>query len=1035
MSTRTRIHALQGVPLLIVASLLLAGRAHGQGLSGPVLNETFTASVSGISAPVAPDGSFLVANIPSGPNYLVVDLVGNVEGVPIYGQSEFFLLGPFGSYTVQSLTLSPIPIQTPASLTSYVDNPALTAVDQQTQMHVVPIFSDGLPGPEVNDGNVGTSFFTSNPEIATIDENGVVTAVGEGMATLTANNRGAATTVPVFVSLGDPLTTVQGFVFDEAGAPVSGALVSMLVFGGSTTTDSDGFFCFGCTTGMPPTQLGGLSVLAEANIGGEDLYAIGADLDAVPGGLTDAGVLTLRKEAIWISTSSGSWSDGSRWSTGAAPAADEGVRIEMHGGYTVTVDVDPTVEYVILDHEFATLSGASRTLTTTQDSHWRSGTVSWRSSTWAGGATVFNAATAIMERSCTIDGDVEVEKTGLLTIRNIPPSGSATLTVTGTLENSGELIFESTNPFSSHATLSMANAPLQNTSKGLVNLSNTAGGGGNWWLDCDVQNDGTIEVRRSSVLDKIGGTYTNDGTWKVKPGGKLFLEQGGTFVQSSGELRVDGTFDIEASTFFELLGGTIHGNNEPVLEDATLTIDPGATDLASLRLEKTCTLIGDIGGSHTVTVAGVPPGGTATLLVPGGVDIAGTLLMESTGAGGNTVTLDATGGTVTTTPTGSILVNEHGDSFGGQRVIAGNVDNGGSLTVGELTTLNSPGSTLTNTGALTITTSGEIQGLAGGTFTQETGTLILDGDLEMDPGGGFVFNGGDIIGNDVVLDAGDLTIGPAATGSATFVLQKGCTISGDIQPSQTVVVQALPPSTSATTTATAGLTNLGILQLDTTAGSAAATLAVTGGPLINEVGALLEVTSNGTGARAISAEVDNRGSMVLRRSTTVGVAGADHVNTGTIEADQKGTFTGSSLTNQAGGIMEGDSTFDVAGVSFLNDGTVRPGTTGLARTLSWVGSFVQSSSGRLEVDLGGLVPGTEHDVLALINSSATLDGTLEVNLIGGFMPQLDDTFDISTFLSSSGSFGTLIGGDIGGGLELVVSYPSGAVRLTTEVAP
>jgi hypothetical protein len=57
----------------------------------------------------------------------------------------------------------------------------------------------------------------------------------------------------------------------------------------------------------------------------------------------------------------------------------------------------------------------------------------------------------------------------------------------------------------------------------------------------------------------------------------------------------------------------------------------------------------------------------------------------------------------------------------------------------------------------------------------------------------------------------------------------------------------------------------------------------------------------------------------------------------------------------------------------------------------------------LSIDIGGTNPGTDFDQLA-ITGTATLDGTLNVALINGFVPDPGSTYVIMTFSSLSSTF-------------------------------
>ncbi len=96
----------------------------------------------------------------------------------------------------------------------------------------------------------GTSYRTSNPQIANVSPDGLITATGRGSAYLTAVNQGACTVVSVDVVPGDPLTTVIGLVQDESGKPVIGAEVTLTGLAVRGVTGADGRFVI---TDVPTT--------------------------------------------------------------------------------------------------------------------------------------------------------------------------------------------------------------------------------------------------------------------------------------------------------------------------------------------------------------------------------------------------------------------------------------------------------------------------------------------------------------------------------------------------------------------------------------------------------------------------------------------------------------------------------------------------------------------------------------------------------------------------------------------------------------
>ena len=107
--------------------------------------------------------------------------------------------------------------------------------------------------------------------------------------------------------------------------------------------------------------------------------------------------------------------------------------------------------------------------------------------------------------------------------------------------------------------------------------------------------------------------------------------------------------------------------------------------------------------------------------------------------------------------------------------------------------------------------------------------------------------------------------------------------------------------------------------------------------------------------------------------------------------------------------------------------------TGAAGALAIVGNYAQTSAGIFQLELGGLTPGSQFDLLN-VSGTTNLTGTLDVSLINGFFPAVGNTF---TFLTSggtrTGSFSITNGLNIGGGEILNVVYGSNFVELSTAL--
>ena len=69
--------------------------------------------------------------------------------------------------------------------------------------------------------------------------------------------------------------------------------------------------------------------------------------------------------------------------------------------------------------------------------------------------------------------------------------------------------------------------------------------------------------------------------------------------------------------------------------------------------------------------------------------------------------------------------------------------------------------------------------------------------------------------------------------------------------------------------------------------------------------------------------------------------------------------------------------------------------------------------------------------VADISGAATLDGTLSISLIGGFIPSLGDSFEVMTFSSRAGEFSKIEGQGVGGGtgLRFIPNYSTDCLVL------
>jgi subtilase-type serine protease len=96
-----------------------------------------------------------------------------------------------------------------------------------------------------------------------------------------------------------------------------------------------------------------------------------------------------------------------------------------------------------------------------------------------------------------------------------------------------------------------------------------------------------------------------------------------------------------------------------------------------------------------------------------------------------------------------------------------------------------------------------------------------------------------------------------------------------------------------------------------------------------------------------------------------------------------------NVTVDAGGTLGGTGT--IAGNVTNAGGAIKPGDAPGVLTIT--GNLTESDASKLEIELGGTTPGTEYSQL-IVDGTASLLGSLDLNLVDGFSLASGDTFDI-----------------------------------------
>lgn len=143
----------------------------------------------------------------------------------------------------------------------------------------------------------------------------------------------------------------------------------------------------------------------------------------------------------------------------------------------------------------------------------------------------------------------------------------------------------------------------------------------------------------------------------------------------------------------------------------------------------------------------------------------------------------------------------------------------------------------------------------------------------------------------------------------------------------------------------------------------------------------------------------NAGSVVIGPGSSSSLtANAGYTQTAGLTRLDSGSLVSSSVITIQAGTLSGSGT--IAG-NIFNDGTLSPGAS--PGTLIITGNYTQTAGGQLVMEIGGLTSGTQYDAIT-VSGIATLNGTLMVSLINGFLPVAPDSMTILSATSVGGTF-------------------------------
>jgi hypothetical protein len=536
----------------------------------------------------------------------------------------------------------------------------------------------------------------------------------------------------------------------------------------------------------------------------------------------------------------------------------------------------------------------------------------------------------------------------------------------------------------------------------------------------------------------LQGAINNRGT--LKPTGTLYIN-GNVKLSGKGSVLM-----VSSGSAIQQLSGTDALTNQQLIHGTGTIFQLPLTNQATVRGDNT---------SAPLYLTGSTITNTATLEARGG----GTLAIYS-----NT-TVNNKGGTIQALPGSTVL-------------LVGTV-NGGTLKTNGSGTIQSQNGTLdgtvnvpTNTGMLmvptsyTLVTEGTVNNT--GTIALESNTCIQVGKPTTLTGAGKVTMSSTscIYGSGNALTNQSTIQGAGSIGDSNPM---PITNDGTIHADRTSPMTIVPDNTGFTNNGTLIVDTGSVLNINglfnnlsgtTLAGgtySLTGTLEMQNAKIVTNAanltltGAKARILNTTTNRSALRSLVVNAAAGVLllqggqkltaggkftnKGAVTVGVGSGLTVGTSYTQAASTttvdGTLTAPALLTQ-GGTFLGQGTLAAAVTSnatiTAGDSASKPGI------LSVAGTYSQNASGVLNISIGGTNVGSQYSQLAVSNG-ASLNGTLNIKLIKGFVPTIGSTFTIVTGSAVSGKFATVNGLKINSSEHFEITYTGTSVTLKVVSGP
>jgi hypothetical protein len=164
------------------------------------LNQNCVVAVLNRTVQANADGSWVLPNVPANFGLVRARATCVQNGITTFGQSALFSLSSNGTVNLPQIQLgSTTPIPTVVTITPQTTT--LTQAGATLQLTVTATFASGSP-QNITQGSTGTLYNISNPAIASVSANGLVTAISSGTVLIQAVNEGTQGVVTLQVVIG-----------------------------------------------------------------------------------------------------------------------------------------------------------------------------------------------------------------------------------------------------------------------------------------------------------------------------------------------------------------------------------------------------------------------------------------------------------------------------------------------------------------------------------------------------------------------------------------------------------------------------------------------------------------------------------------------------------------------------------------------------------------------------------------------------------------------------------------------------------------